>query len=263
MENKSQNLVSVLINCRNSEKYIKECLDSVFNQSFKKFEVIIIDNQSKDSTKIIIDSYKDNRIKYFKTKKSLDLGAARNYGLTKAKGSYIAFIDSDDIWRPTKLEELLSLFDKDTGLVYSDVLYFNDKKSFTLYKSRTSYSGNCFEKLILDYNLCLSSCIVSRDVINSNNINFSKKLKINEAYDFFLRISLVSKLKFLNKTLVEYRIHGENFSSKYQDLFYIENEQVINDLNQEFNINSEVLKNALNNNELNKSCFLLEKKPNI
>ena len=69
-------LVSVLINCRNSERYIKEALDSVISQTYSNFEIILIDNQSTDQTKNIVKSYNDSRIKYFETKKHLSLGAA-------------------------------------------------------------------------------------------------------------------------------------------------------------------------------------------
>ena len=81
----TEELVSVIINCRNSEKFLKESINSVVNQTFKNLEIIIVDNHSTDNTKNIIDSYKDKRIKYFYTKSYLSLGAARNICFRKIK----------------------------------------------------------------------------------------------------------------------------------------------------------------------------------
>ena len=83
----TKELVSVIVNCRNSEKFLKECINSVVNQTFKNLEIIVVDNQSTDNTKHIIDSYKDKRIKYYFTKSHLSLGAARNVALEKSNVS--------------------------------------------------------------------------------------------------------------------------------------------------------------------------------
>ena len=96
-------LVSVIVNCKNSEKYLKECIDSILNQTYSNFEVIIVNNQSTDNTKNIISAYSDNRIRYYETTKSLPLGAARNFAIEMSAGYFIAFLDSDDIWYKNKL----------------------------------------------------------------------------------------------------------------------------------------------------------------
>ena len=101
---KKNNLISVIINCRNSQKYIKETIDSVINQTYKNFEIIIVNNNSTDNTKNIIFSYSDQRIKYFELNKSISLGAARNISLKESSGEFIAFIDSDDIWDKSKID---------------------------------------------------------------------------------------------------------------------------------------------------------------
>ena len=128
-------LVSVIINCRNSEKYLSQCIDSVLIQTYTNYELIIVDNKSKDKTKTIIKSYNDSRIKYYYLKTKLNLGGARNFALKKSKGKYIAFIDSDDIWLDDKLEKTVNKFSKGIGLIYSDVEYFNETSSFRLYNS--------------------------------------------------------------------------------------------------------------------------------
>ena len=151
----TKELVSVIINCRNSEKFLKECINSVINQTFKNLEIIVVDNQSTDNTKHIIDSYKDKRIKYYFTKSHLSLGAARNVALEKSNGKFIAFIDSDDIWEKNKILNTVKKFKAGTGLVYSDVKYFNETRSYLLYSHRKIYTGKCFKNLLCDYNLCM------------------------------------------------------------------------------------------------------------
>ena len=91
--------VSVIMNCYNGENYLVESLNSVINQTYKNWELIFYDNCSNDKSAIILKKYNDRRIKYFKSKKKLNLGLARKKALSKAKGDFVAFLDTDDIWK--------------------------------------------------------------------------------------------------------------------------------------------------------------------
>ena len=142
-------LVSVIINCFNSESFLKETLDSVLKQTYENLEIIVWDNKSTDNTESIVKSFKDTRIKYFLSQKHTFLGEARNNAIKRSSGELISFIDSDDIWLPTKLEKQVQLFDQvDVGLVICDTLYFNNKKyNKQLYKKKNHrqdwFSVNC------------------------------------------------------------------------------------------------------------------------
>ena len=250
---KKNNLISVIINCRNSQKYIKETIDSVINQTYKNFEIIIVNNNSTDNTKNIIFSYSDQRIKYFELNKSISLGAARNIALKESSGEFIAFIDSDDIWDKSKIEQTLKEFQNNIGLVYSDVVYFNSEKSFNLYKGRKAYEGNCFSSLLIDYNLCISSCVISRKYMNQ--FLFDENLNVCEDLDFFLKISYKSKLKYVPKTLVKYRIHGSNLSITNQHMFYEEFKIVLKNLQQKFNIENKLIIKMEDINYINYAKF--------
>ena len=92
---KNKPLVSVIMNCRNGEKYLKQSIRSVVNQSYLRWE-LVFDNQSSDNSKRILKSFKDRRLKYFKSKKYLKLYNARNLAIKKANGKYICFLDTDD-----------------------------------------------------------------------------------------------------------------------------------------------------------------------
>ena len=95
---KNKPLVSVIMNCYNSDTYLGEAIDSVISQTYKNWEIIFWDNQSTDKSAEIVKSYDDERIKYFYAPSFTSLYEARNYAIEKANGEYIAFLDCDDKW---------------------------------------------------------------------------------------------------------------------------------------------------------------------
>ena len=97
-------LVSIIMNCHNSEQYLREAIESVINQTYSNWELIFWDNKSTDESPLIVQSYKDPRINYYSAISYTPLGQARNLAIEKSKGQYIAFLDDDDIWLPEKLQ---------------------------------------------------------------------------------------------------------------------------------------------------------------
>ena len=98
------NLISIIVNCHNGEKFINRCIESILIQTYDNFEIIFLDNMSTDGTEEILKKISDKRIKYFKTEKFLKLYEARNLAISKAKGKYISFLDIDDSWEKDKLK---------------------------------------------------------------------------------------------------------------------------------------------------------------
>ena len=254
--NKNDVLFSVIINCYNSEEFLNECIDSVLNQSYSNLELVIIDNKSIDNTKNIINAYSDKRIKYFETPKFITLGKARNFGHTKVKGEYVGFLDSDDYWEEDKLKDSIYLFDKNNGVVYSDVTYFYNNGSFKLYDKRRAYNGNCFEKLLIDYSLCLSSVLFSKEQIDRYSIEFDETYEVCEDYDFFIRLAAKTQLIFVNKPHVNYRIHDNNLTSKKRLLFFKEKEIIINSLP---SLNFKIKEKVLYRNQIEKAIYFGKK----
>ena len=95
---KKKDLVSIVLNCFNGGEYLKEALISVQKQSYKNWELIFWDNRSEDNSKEIFNSFKNKKFKYFLSKKHTSLYAARNLAISKTRGKFVGFIDSDDIW---------------------------------------------------------------------------------------------------------------------------------------------------------------------
>ena len=135
MEDEVTPLVSIIMNCYNSDRYLKEAIDSVYIQSYSNWEIIFWDNASTDSSAEIAKSYND-KLKYFKSKSTSLLGEARILAVEKSRGGYLAFLDCDDYWYPKKLEKQMKIFtsDKDIAVIYSRAeLFFEDsgiKKTF-------------------------------------------------------------------------------------------------------------------------------------
>ena len=95
---KNSSIVSIIMNCHNGERYLKESLKSVLNQSYRNWELIFFDNASTDKSKYIFNTFTDSRFKYFFSKKKINLYKARNLAIKETKGNFIAFIDVDDLW---------------------------------------------------------------------------------------------------------------------------------------------------------------------
>lgn len=119
MENKG--LVSIVMPSYNSGKYIKDSIESVLNQTYPFWELLIVDDCSTDKTVDIIKSFKDKRIKLFQNEVNSGAALSRNWALREAKGRWIAFLDSDDLWLPTKLEEQLQfMIDNNYHFTFTD-----------------------------------------------------------------------------------------------------------------------------------------------
>ena len=123
-------LVSIITPVYNSEKYISDTINSVLAQTYTNWEMLIADDCSSDNSAEIINRYTDSRIKYIKLESNSGAAIARNKALEKAKGNYIAFLDSDDAWKPEKLEKQLKfMMEKDVGFSFAGYEIIRDKKN--------------------------------------------------------------------------------------------------------------------------------------
>lgn len=232
----NNSLISVIIPAYNVENYIKDCLNSILNQSYSNIEVIIVDDGSKDNTPGIIDELKqtDNRIKIFH-KENGGASSARNLGIENASGKYLMFVDGDDIIEPDSIEILYNrLLDSDSdiseGMFYSFVSI--DRKNASMFNKRWP-SGNIISskkafECILQFRMNSSSCgkLYKKDIID--NIYFPVGQTFNEDFHFLsvlykkdLKICLVRELVY------GYRVNPSSVTHifnerKFELLKYIE-----------------------------------------
>ncbi len=204
--------VSVIMNCYNGEKYLREAIDSIYAQTYTNWEIIFWDDASSDGSAEIAKSY-DSRLRYFRGKKSISLGQARNMALEKAEGELIAFLDQDDLWMPDKLEMQIPLFqtDNEIGIVIADAYRFGDKgfKVHRIYGKKKPPTGFVFRELLKSYFIPLPTVIIRRKTLEYLTYWFDERYTMNEEADLFIRIAYNYKLAYVDKPLGKARIHND------------------------------------------------------
>ena len=203
--------VSILMNGYNAEQYLNEAIDSIYAQTFNDWEIIFIDNCSTDQTKNIVMGY-DDKIKYYATSSNLPLGAARNFGLSFCHGEYIAFLDTDDIWLPNKLEEQIRMMDKykEYILCYTGVIYIDQFGKQTGRMLPRALSGNVFPIQLKRYEINMQSVLLR----NNYEIRFNKDLKHSPDFDLFLPLTANHLIAVIETPLVKYRRLSNSLTSK-------------------------------------------------
>ena len=227
--------VSVVMNCLNGEKYLSQAIDSVYNQTFKDWEIIFWDNASTDKSAEIAKSYGE-KIRYFCSEKTYTLGKARNLSTKKTRGEFIAFLDCDDIWLSKKLEKQVSLLEKkeDVDLVFSDAIYFSEKGNLCqIYQKFKPDRGYIFSHLLRKYFLCFTSILVRKSAIGDKDW-FNERLKYHEDADFCLRQAYKFKFDYCDEPLVKYYVSFDSRTVKDFGLLAREREITLESLRDEF-----------------------------
>lgn len=178
-------LISVIVPAYNAEASIKSTIDSIINQTYKKIEVLVVDDGSKDSTSEIVESYKDDRIKLIK-KENGGVSSARNLGIKKSKGDYVAFCDSDDVWSLDKLEKQVAVINS-----FNDVDFVgcnrNGEKTRVLFNSYNTTKKIKFSDLLLRTFPQTSTAIIKRTVFNDVGM-YDENQKYAEDGNLWFRI---------------------------------------------------------------------------
>ena len=208
-------LISVIMNCHNGSKFLEESVNSIISQTYKNWELIFWDNVSQDDSKKIITKFSDNRIKYFKSTKFNRLYKSRNLAIKNAKGQFISFLDTDDLWQKDKLEKQMDFFSKnqDYEIIYSNYYIYDEskKKKFIKFK-KVLPSGIIFKQLLRNYTLGIVTICLRRDIFKDNF--FNDNFDIIGDFDLFLKFSENKKIGYMHDILAEYRLHNSNLSKK-------------------------------------------------
>ena len=206
-------LVSIITPSYNSAKFIAETIQSVQNQTYPNWEMIIVDDGSSDETENVVLSIiqNDNRIQFHKLTQNSGPAVARNTGIEKAKGNYIAFLDSDDLWKPQKLEKQL-LFMEEENLPMTFSFYEQiDENGNSLNKQITSPLEVSYSKLFY--------CNWIGNLTGIYSVDFFGKIPISnikKRQDWILWLTLVKKIekvKPVAESLAFYRVRKDSISS--------------------------------------------------
>lgn len=213
MPDEKSPLVSVIMNCLDCARYLREAIDSVYSQTYPNWEIIFWDNASTDSSAEIARSY-DARLRYFRGEETIPLGAARNQALKQARGEYLAFLDCDDLWLPQKLAKQIPLFnDPEVGLVFCDTIYFNDSNyAERLYNLRKYATGRCFSSLLMDNFMAMPSVVIRQKALSEQSEWFDPRFSMNEEADLFIRIAYTWKIAMVNEPMAKWRLHHSSLT---------------------------------------------------
>jgi glycosyltransferase involved in cell wall biosynthesis len=210
--NANKPIVSVILCTYNAESFVQEAIDSILKQSFKDFELIIVDDGSSDGTREIIKKYVDSRIKYFPLKVNSGLVFSRNFAIEKSNGEYIALMDHDDISHPNRLRDQIDHIKKNDADICSSFHYeLNDATKKI--KKRKSYTRNPdIQALLTVYSPITNPSVMMRKKI-FNSHSYSKEREMAEDYALWCELAKAGK-KFTccPKFLITYRVHTSQMS---------------------------------------------------
>lgn len=208
-------LVSVVIPSYNHAQYIKRAIKSVIDQTYTNWEVLVVDNNSKDNTDSIVKAFNDKRIKLIKVQNNGIIALSRNKGIKEAKGEYISFLDSDDWWYSNKLELTVKALGNGAELVCHAENWINNDLIFKTVKYGPSYKGSF--KYLLYMNNCISTSAVTVKkgcllrvgcfVEDQNAVGV-------EDYHLWLKLAKAGyKISFIDSVLGCYRVYNTSYSS--------------------------------------------------
>jgi glycosyltransferase involved in cell wall biosynthesis len=214
-------MISVIIPTYNRASWLDEAIQSVLNQDYfvrnssSSFELLVIDDGSTDNTKEIVKSF-GNKMKYhFQEHKGVS--AARNQGLDLAQGDYIAFLDSDDLWKKEKISIQMSFINAfpQAKVCYTEEIWIRRGVFVNPKKKHRKYSGWIFDRVLPLCLISLSSALFKREIFEETG-KFDEELLVCEDYDFGLRLALKYPVYFLSKPLIIKRGgHPDQLSRKY------------------------------------------------
>ena len=216
-------LVSIIVPTYNRSKLLIKTIDSIFNQSYDNFELIVVSDGSNDDTKEKLSQIKDKRLNFIQLKKNYGYPAkARNEGIKNSNGSLIAFCDDDDLWEKDKLKRQIKIYNDGYNFIFTNYNIIDNRKKYL----RKVYSekivtfiinklNKSFSYLFLSFTnpIANSSVLISKNLLINSHFEESVSFRAVEDYQLWIKIYIKSKPYYINDNLINYRIHESNISS--------------------------------------------------
>jgi len=230
----SQPLVSIIMNCYNGDRFLKEAIDSVYGQNYPNWEIIFWDNASTDNSASIAKSY-DDRVKYYFASKTTLLGKARNLAVKKASGKYIAFLDCDDIFLSEKLDIQVRLMEKsDYAMCYGSAIVIDEWGKEIKRIAVKNKSGKIFDKLLIHYEINMQSVMIRHSFLVEESLNFETKLKYCPDHNLFMRIASQHPIGVISDYIVQYRVLKNSLSNKTINIAPLEVKFTLDQISERF-----------------------------
>ncbi len=194
-------LFSVVIPSYNRKNFLKKSIDSVLNQNIGDYELVVVDDGSTDSSILLVADYRGKGLTYIRTS-NLGVSHARNTGIQNSRGSYIAFLDSDDCWESSKLEHVLESINNfsDIDLFHTEETWFKNEKLLNQKKKHRKPDGHVYKKCLPLCCIGMSTLVVKKSLFTKIGM-FDETMPVCEDYDFFLRATLENKVKLIPLSL--------------------------------------------------------------
>jgi glycosyltransferase involved in cell wall biosynthesis len=235
--------VSVIMPIYNAEKYLNEAIDSVLNQTYSDFELILLNDKSTDSSKAIIESYlaKDSRIVFIDKETNVGPANLRNEGFDLARGSFIALLDADDIAEPTRFEKQITILknNSEIGVCGTWFTTFGDKEKSKVIQHPENHN-QIKVNFLIDCTIGNSTAFFRKDILG--DIRYDKEYVPVEDYHLWSRLIVKTQFHIIQEALVYYRIHDSNISQTKIDNVKRSNRRIKIELLKQFGIEEDNLK---------------------
>jgi glycosyltransferase involved in cell wall biosynthesis len=255
--------VTLLMPVYNGEKYLREAMGSILDQTFKDFEFLIINDGSTDSSESIILSYSDKRIRYIKNESNLKLIKTLNKGIKLCNGKYIIRMDADDISHPERIKKQVDFMEShpDIGICGSWFESFGGIQNKTVKYKETH--DEIMTKMLYQCHFCHPSIIIRNEIFDDLKMLFDEDYAHAEDYDFYIKASKKWKFHNIQEPLLKYRIHDDSVSKKYKSTQIQNSLKIKQRLFEDFNTKSSEIEleafEALNHHNYNNINIGIEK----
>ena len=206
----ASSLVSVIVPTYNRATLVSRAIESVLAQTYENFELIVVDDASTDDTEVVVRGYDDERVTYLCHRRNSRVSAARNTGIDYASGEYLAFLDDDDEWFPTKLERQLNHLeaaDLTMGMVYCWMEYHDAETPVRQY--RPQLEGYIFEETVGGQPIGACSTLVVRNEVVDEVGGFDESLPRGNDGDFIRRVAREYEVEYVPEVLVRHYVDHE------------------------------------------------------
>lgn len=219
--------VSVIIATYNMGQYLPDAVESVLSQTYRNLDVYVIDDGSEDGTRELVEQWKDDPRVHYHWQKNAGQTKAKNCGIRRSDGDFVAFCDADDLWIPTKLEQQMPLFDSEgkVGVVYGrNRQIVASGEAVSDVRRETYYSGHITEALFHYNFISFGAAVVRRSCLDEFG-GFNEEYRMGIDWDLWLRISTKYQISFLDEVVYLYRVWdgqmSNNWRGRYEHAFRI------------------------------------------
>ncbi len=232
--------VSVIIPTHNRAEFLPSAITSVLNQTFQDFEIIIVDDCSKDNTQEVVRGFNDMRIKYIRNEVNKGEAGSRNVGILNSNAEYIAFLDDDDEWLPDKLRLQVDLLENNpsiVGVVYTGYVEVDRSNNKIIWQMVPAKRGNIYKDILVKNYVGVPSTVVLRRACFEKVSLFDENIIYPTDYDMWIRLSDKFCFEYIKESLVRYYVHERSISGNLE-LRIRGAEKILKKYEQSFSLNS-------------------------